>query len=176
MIEPKFQLGFGERAGHWLARLDLGDLLGEILGTSGVGRGHPHPGEASAGRFAIEHRQQRGLAHVAMTEQGDPLRAGQASFQQIEPARAAFVLLMALLMGGALAPDRLWSNDFRIDAYLSVTTKHQPTEQKCDRPEENGEWPEHPSDRQAEDNQPGRPGNDSGHAHTEPTEDGKLSP
>ena len=41
VIEPELQLGLGERARHRLARLDLSDLLRQILGAFRVGRRQP---------------------------------------------------------------------------------------------------------------------------------------
>ena len=95
VIEPEVQLGLGQRAGHRLARLDLGDLLGQVLGALRVGRRQPQARDPAARRLAVEHRQQRRLAHVAMTEQRDPLRPGQPRFQGVELVRAAVVLAHA---------------------------------------------------------------------------------
>ena len=68
VVEPEVKLGLGERSGHGLARFDLGDLVGEILCASGVCRGQSHTGHLTTRGLAVEHGQQRGLAHVAVPE------------------------------------------------------------------------------------------------------------
>ena len=45
VVEAELQLGLGQRAGHGLARLDLGDLLGQVLGAM---RRRPRPAAAPA--------------------------------------------------------------------------------------------------------------------------------
>ena len=79
MIEPQLELGLGQRAGHRLARFDLGDFFAQILGALRVGRRHPQPGETAARGFTIEHCQERRLAHVAMTEKRHPLGPGETA-------------------------------------------------------------------------------------------------
>ena len=95
VIEPELELGLGERAGHGLARLELGDLLREILGALRVGGRQPQAGHPAAGGLAIKHRQQRGLAHVAMAKKRDPLRPAEARFQGVESGPSAVVLAHA---------------------------------------------------------------------------------
>ena len=101
VIEPELQLGLGQRARHRLARLDLRDLLRQVLGGLRVGRRQPQAGHPAARGLAVEHRQQRGLAHVAMTKQRDPLRPGQPRFQGVEPICAAVGLPHASAPRGA---------------------------------------------------------------------------
>ena len=95
MIEPKLQLGLGQRARHGLARLELGDLLRQVLGAFRVGGRQPQAGYPAAGGLAVEHREQRGLADVAMAKERDPFRPGEPRFQGVESVGSAVVLAHA---------------------------------------------------------------------------------
>ncbi len=88
VVEPELQLGLGQRARGRLARLDLRDLVGQVLGAARVGRRQSEPRHLARRGLAVEHRQERRLAHVAMAEQRDPLRPDQPIFQRVEMGRA----------------------------------------------------------------------------------------
>ena len=88
VIEFQSKFGFAERGGGRLTGFDASDGRGEIFRAGGVTGGEPQARHAARGRFAIEHRQERRLAHVAMPEQRDPLRAGEAFFEVVQHGRA----------------------------------------------------------------------------------------
>ena len=104
VIEPELQLGLGKRARHGLARFDLRDLLSQILGGVCVGSRQPEAGHPATRCLTVEHSQQRGLAHVAMTKQRDPFRPGQPQLQSVESICAAVGLPHAFLLPGRNGP------------------------------------------------------------------------
>ena len=83
-IKPQVQIGLGQRTDRGLARLDLRDLFGQILGGPRVGRRQPKARDLPARRLPVEDGQQRRLAHIAMTEQRDPHRPRQPGLQLIQ--------------------------------------------------------------------------------------------
>ncbi len=84
VVEPQIQFGLGQRARGWLARLDLRNFLGQVLGAGRVGRRQAQPWNLAGRGLSVEHRQERRLAHVPMAEQRDPLRTDQPIFQRVE--------------------------------------------------------------------------------------------
>src|SRR5262245_12583784 len=77
LVEVEAQLRLVERGRQRLARLQLQHLVREVRRRARVGGGQAQAGQPAAGGLAVEHAEQRRLAHAAAAEDAEPSRADQ---------------------------------------------------------------------------------------------------
>ncbi len=78
VIEVEVQIGLGQRGGQRLTRLQLQDLLGQVLGGACIGGRQAQAGQPAADRLAVQHGQEGRLADAAMAKDSNPLSPAQA--------------------------------------------------------------------------------------------------